>query len=96
VRCGLRNVFVVLRRVKGLRANRFVEGHDVQWINSSRNIILTDYYDDIFSNRDEIRVRDGKMPAVGEVQSERPKAILHAFADFLRIHCVIRIPVFGG
>jgi hypothetical protein len=77
-------------RPRSLLASRFLERYDVQRIDSSRDIIRANNYNDIFSNRDEIRVRDNEMPSVSEVPSERPEAILHAFPDFLRIHWAVR------
>jgi len=71
---------------KPLLAHCFLKGYDVQWIDSSRDIVLADNYDDIFPNRDEIRVRDSEMPSVSEVQSKRPEPVLHACPDLLRIH----------
>jgi hypothetical protein len=76
---------------KPLLAHCFFEGPDVQWIDGSRNIVLADNYYDIFSDRDEIRVRNREMPSVCEVQSKRPKPVLHAFPDFLRIHRAIDV-----
>ena len=83
---GLRTSLSSCGGGEGLRAYRFVEGHNMQWIDSSRDIVLANDNKDIPSNRDEIRVRNSEMPSISEVQGERPEAILHAFPDFPRLH----------
>lgn len=69
-----------------LLAHCLLERNDVQRIDSSRDVVFANDYNDVPSNRDEIRVRDSKMSSVGEVQGERSEAVLHSFPDFLRVH----------
>jgi hypothetical protein len=67
-------------------AGRFLERDDMQGIDCSRDIILANNRNDIFSNRDEIRMSDAEMPAISKMQSERLEAISHSFTDILRVH----------
>ena len=65
---------------------QIVNRNNAQSVNARNRVILAQHNNDALADGDEVRMRNRNALSAGEFQYKRFEAVLHAFADALKIH----------